>query len=285
MPARTIFVLAILSMICANAMADDQYTLREDLHVGQRISYSIVQDTTDKADQTLSGNRTVSDTHTVQSWKFTETVLAVADGSATRARVEFSADSTDTITEAGQAKKVTPCPYAGKTIVLSTAPDGSVSSNFKGDAGDDDTTLLEGILTPDELNYSDQPVAVGDSWDDSAKVRKFMGLAPRDRLSISCKLDWVKEIGGKQIGHLSYTEVLKYHENGGGDEMATNTNDQESGTMLVDVASGIVVQEDSKESTKVATPPASSDKLTEAKERVMHSEAVLDAPAGEASQP
>jgi hypothetical protein len=275
----------VAAALCSSVWAGDTYTLHENLHVGQQVTYVITQEakqhTVDIAD---NGKQNVNDRQTGQSWTVTETVLAVADGSATQARVDVAAGSFDTVKVAGQDEKKTACPFIGRSILLTRKPDGSVADDYPRppsasdlDTQNGDGILLDNLLTPDEQSYPDRAVAVGDTWDMSAKLAKAMGLGPKDHLTATSKLDWVKEIGGKQIAQISCNEVITYHIDAGPNGLvAQDTVDTSSDTMLVDIAAGMIVKDDSKDVTKTQGPGNSPPMFVDVNEAVFHAEVKPD---------
>jgi hypothetical protein len=283
----------VAMVLCKSAWAGDTYMLHENLHIGQQVTYVTTQDAKDHSDMTTDGKETISDTETVQSWKATETMVGVASGSATQARMDIAPESFDTVKTTGQDEKKTPCPFIGKAILVNREPDGSVSDDYPRkpeDAGNDllnsDIELLDNFLTPDEEAYADIPVAVGDTWDNSAKMAKGMGLGPSDHVSATTKLDWVKTINGKQIAEISTTVVTTTHVDAGPNgRMATDTVDTQTGVMLVDIEAGMIVKGDCKDVTKTKSPPSSPVKLVEEIDTEFHSEVIPDPAAGAATQP
>jgi hypothetical protein len=287
MLTRTIIGLLIGALAGKSAVAAEKYSIHENLHVGQKITYSIVQETEDKSDSTSDGKRSVTDTYSAQYWKVTETVLAVKDGSATRIAVDVGPDSYDTTAEGQQADQRTPSPFAGRTITLANQPDGTISTDFNwtgANASSEDMQVLDGILDPDEDNYPDSPVAVEDTWDNSAKQSKDLG--PKDRLSAIYHLDWVKTIGGRQIGQISFASKSTYHVDAGPDgRIETDQVSEQTGTMLVDIAEGSIVKGDFKTTSHITTPPDSAYKLTEDMSQTSHSQTIADTGVEPATKP
>ncbi|MGD0540859.1 MAG: hypothetical protein ABSB33_05000 [Tepidisphaeraceae bacterium] len=277
MPTRTILGLFITVAICASAMADDKYSLHENLHVGQIVPFAITYDCKVKSTATAGGNQTVTDTDSGQSWKVTLTLQAVKDGSDTRALAQVDPESFDTNNDAGQETK-TSCPFAGKTITLTRHPDESFTNDFQGAAGSDDVSMLNNFLTPDADFYPDKPVAVGDIWDNSAKLTRHLPLGPKDQLLSQCRLDWVKTIDGKQMAQVSNSVAIVLYEDGNvEEEMIYST------TNLVDLAAGMIVKCDEKGSSKYKTPATQALQVTGGTEFTFHSEYLPD--AGKTAKP
>jgi hypothetical protein len=270
-----ILPLLIAAAICRSATAGDTYTLHEQIKVGQSTTYVIAQTSHDNKNQTTNGVPTITDTVTGQYWKVAMTARALSNGSPTQADLAFDPASFDSSRDAGQpADKKTDCPFAGKTILLARLSDGTAINNFQGKASDDDVEFLNDLINPDGNFFPDKPVAVGDTWDNSAKFAKGQGLGPKDHLSGQCKLDWVKIIGDKQMAQISYTVDVKVHNDAANGSPETDVAASSTGTVLVDIAAGQIVVCDSKYSAKTTTPPGAADKLVESEEDVSHNEIV-----------
>jgi hypothetical protein len=156
---------------------------------------------------------------------------------------------------------------------LKSKPDGSVDNDFAGNASTLDLTLLGGMMSADEDNYPDHPVAVGDTWDNSARQAKKMSLGPNGRFSVNYKLESVQTAGGKPMAQITFKSVFTYHADAGPNGLlASDTDDEQTGTMLVDIAAGTIVKCDSKETIKVASPPGAAVKLAETIHQTFHSE-------------
>jgi hypothetical protein len=185
------------------------------------------------------------------------TVLDEKDGSAIRAQADVDPGSFDTDREGNGPEKRTPPAFAGKSVVLARHPDESITNDFSGNAGDDDLDMLNNLITPDEDFYPDNPVAVGDTWDNTAKAARHAELGPNDRMASVCRLDWVKTIGGKQMAQISNSVAIIYHEDGNVEEDTGYT-----ATVLVDVAAGMIVKGDEKGSSKYATPATEATQVS-----------------------
>jgi len=275
--ARFIPALLVILLLCASASAadneTDKFTLHENLHEGQVVSYSMTYDDVVKFTTTAGGKSTVTDTENGQNWKVTETVLSVQDGSARRARADVDKDSTDT-SRTGNAKTITTtCPFAGKSIILTRDSDDYLSNNFPGDASSDDVNQLNDFLIPDAVFYPDQPVAVGEVWDSSKKWLPYINSG--DRISSQCRLDWVRTIDGRQMGQISNVEAMIEHEDGNVEEDVQFTS-----TMLVDIAAGTIVQCDGSGSSTYSTPATEPSQKTGGTHFTFHSE-IVPVPATE----
>ncbi len=275
MPTRAILGLFITAAICRSAIADEKYTLHENLHVGQIVPFVIAYDCKVKSTATAGGNQTVTDTDSGQNWKVTLTIQAVKDGSDTRALAYVHPESFDTTIDAGQEAK-TSCPFAGKTITLTRHPDESFTNDFQGAADSDNVSMLNNFLTPDADFYPDKPVAVGDIWDNSAKLARHLPLGPKDKLLSQCRLDWVKTLDGKRMAQVSNSVALVLREDGSVEEdMIYST------TNLVDLAAGMIVKCDEKGSSKYKTPATQALQVTGGTEFTFHSEYLPNGATGQ----
>lgn len=227
-----------------------------------------------KSTSTTNGNPTVTDTETQQSWKLTLTVLEVKDGSAVESRADVDPHSFDKTKTGGGDETKAACPFAGAAITLTRHADESLANDFPGKASDDDVSLLNNFITPDEQWYPDKPVAIGDTWDDSAKVSKYVTMGPRDQLTSHSRLDWVKTVDGKQMAQITNSATITYHEDGNVEEDIKFTV-----TQLVDVASGVTVKCDEQGSSQYTTPKTEPTQVTGGTEFTFHAEVLPVAPA------
>ena len=174
--------LACLAFVSAAARADTKYMFRENVQVGQKLQgemdyreHEVITDTTGTESST-------SDVETHEYMKATIEATQVKDGSATEMKIQVDPASFETQKKPGQAETRTPSPFIGREITMARQGDGTVANNFKGDVSGLATDILNGWLGPDEDFFPDHPVAVGDSWDVSAKYAKHAELGPE----ISC---------------------------------------------------------------------------------------------------
>jgi hypothetical protein len=233
-----VFVVIAALGLCSVAMADEKYSFHEKIDVGRVLHYQSTLESHSNLATTQNHQSTVDQSQTKQVLNLTETVLAAEDGSATKAKIDVGADSYDTTTPApGQAEQKTSCSLAGHSMVLRRQADGTVSNDFVGKPDPTDLNSVNNCLNPDEDLFPDTAVAVGDSWDISAKLSKHSGLGPNDQLMSKCRLDWVKQMGGKQIAHMTFSTATISHYDGNVENDAECT-----GTMLVDVAACEIVE-------------------------------------------
>jgi len=266
-PSLALLAVFLTAPLCGLARADDAYTLHENLHADQKVSYAVTFDHKTKSTSTTNGVATPTDTDTGISWKVTMTTQEARDGSAVRSQAAFDATSVDTSKSLLGHEVKTTCPYAGKTIGLTRHPDDSITDDFQGNASDDDSGMLDNFITPDQIWYPDQPVAVGDTWDNSAELAKYSSLGPKDQLISKCKLDWVKTIDGKQIAQISNSIATIYHEDG-------NVEEDMEGTAIqwVDIATGIIIKVDEKETSTYSTPKTEATQVSGGTEFTFHAE-------------
>jgi hypothetical protein len=271
MPLRTILFLSLMSAM--GSAADDQYVLHENIHANQKITLEMTSDYKVKSTARANGKSTTTDTETGQNWKVNLTILEAKDGSTTRSQAAIDPSSFDMTGTSGAAAKKSDCPFAGKAITLARLADESFTNDFHGEASSEDANMLNDLLTPDEDYYPDKPVAVGNTWDASEKVRKHIVLGPNDQLLCQCKLDWVKMIAGKQMAQVSYSMGIVAQEAGNVEE-----DMRYSAKLLVDIAAGMIVRCDEKGSSTYSTPPGEATQVSGGTEFAFHSE-VLSAAA------
>jgi hypothetical protein len=266
-----VVVLAVSAAFCAHAVADDKFTFHENVHVGQKISFAAGSDL--KTTTTPAGGTAPTEVETGQYWHVKITPLTVESGSATKSQVDFDADTYDTTKTPGSDEAKVPCAFAGKSVIVSLAPDGTGTNDFKGDVSDSDKQLLNEFISPDQDYFPNQPVAVGDTWDNSAIVTKRSGFDSKDKMTSKCKLDWVKMIDGKQIAQISNT--CSY-------TVKMDNNTQEDGTstitLLVDLAAGMIVRADQQGSSQIKSTAGPQPVITGGSEYAFHGE-VMDSTA------
>ena len=213
-----------------------------------------------KTTTTAKGQSMTSEQHVKQFLKATMTVLTVKMDRRRRRRVEVDPSSYDIDKEAAQPEEKTSCWYAGKTVTLRRGPDEKVSNDAKGhlpESREIDQQNLNDLLSPDQDLFSDQPVAVGDSWEVSDKLSKHSDLNPGDKLLAHCKLDWVRTINGKQMAELTCVcGIIRYQ------EPNVEEDDEYTSVMLVDVAAGQIVKADNQGTVKYSTPPGETAQMT-----------------------
>ncbi len=204
----------------------------------------------------------------------------MTDGSSTRAEAVVDPDSVDTTKENGLEEKKTPCPFAGKKIILKRLPDETLSNDFQGNASSDDVSVLNSFITPDAIFYPDKPVAVGDVWDNSAKMAKDAMLGPKDQIKSVCRLDWVKVIDGKKMAQISNSQAIIYYEDGNVEEDV-----ESSTTSLVDLAAQMIVRCDQKGSSKYKTPATEPTQVVGGTEFLFHAEMLANAATDTTTKP
>jgi len=249
---RAILFGLVLGCLCPSVWADDKYTLREKVHDGQVIALELTNDGNFKTRTSESGQTSTRQQKVKQYLKATMTILAVKDGSATSARVQVDPGSYDIEKDDDAPIQKSACWYAGKTVVLTRADDESVKNDAKGappEARKVDLDNLNDLLSPDEDMYPDGPVTVGDSWEVSEKLARHSDLNPGDKLLAHVRLDWVKQIDGKQMAQLTCVcGIIRYQ------EQNVEEDDEYTSVMLVEIAAGQIVRADSTGTVKYLTP-------------------------------
>jgi hypothetical protein len=264
----------LLLVFTSAGFADPTYSFHENLHPGQKITISESCDAHKKYSWTTNGEAAPTDTHTTYHWTVTLTILQTKDGSDTKALAEVDPDSYSTTQDAGQSEKKTPCPFAGKSVHLTRLADETFTNDFTGPAEEEDRNILNNFLNPDEDIYPDKPVAVGNTWDNSAKASKHSDLSPGDQLMSVCRLDWVKPIDGKPMAQISNSVAIVYH--------LDNNVEQDvesSATILVDMNTQMIVKADQKGTTNYSNPATDSARITGGEEYTCHDEVTANQPA------
>lgn len=236
---RLLAVIAVALGVCQSARADEKYSFHENLHPGMKEPFVMTCDFKVKSATVIGGSSTSDDTSTHFDWSGTLDVLEVKDGSGTREHIKIDASSTDTTTKAGEAPQKSTCPFAGHTITLLKNPDETFTDDYSGKASDLELNVLNDFIGPDEDFYPDGPVAVGDSWDNTAKLSRHSQLEPGDHLLSECRLDWVKTINNRRIAQISNSQAIVYHEPGDLEEDYECTT-----TAIVDLATQMIVTVD-----------------------------------------
>jgi len=266
----------IVASLCARASADEKYVFHEKVHEGQKMSVEMTNDAHFKTTASADGQETASEQHQKQFLKATMTILTVRDGSATAARVQVDPSSYDSNKEDGQPEEKASCWFAGKTVVLRRAADESVTNDAQGHPPDSkqiDLENLNDLLSPDQDMFPDQPVAVGDSWEVSDKLSKHSDLSAGDKLLAHCRLDWVKDINGKQMAQLTCVcGIIRYEEQG------VEEDDEYTSVMLVDMAAGQILKADNKGTVKYSTAAGESTQTSGGGEFSGHCEVLPPAP-------
>lgn len=269
----TFVIAGLVVSLCASAWADQKYTFHEKVQNGQKIPELMTCSSHMKSTTVTNGKLQTTESDTYQLLKAMVSVLEAKQGSATAIRADVDPSSYDTDSENGGAATKTPCSYAGKVVTLRRRADESISNDFTGDADPTDQDNLEGMLNPDEDFYPDVPVAVGDAWDVSVKLSKHSELGPEDKLLAKCRLDWVREINGKQFAQITCNcATVRFEDNNIEDDI-------ESGMKLVvDMSSCAIVTGDQTGVIRFHSPKSGNNQKYGVNEFTFHGEVVGAAP-------
>jgi hypothetical protein len=241
----------------AAAAEDEGITLHESVQTGQKITCEMTYKTHEVADA-ADASSAKTDSTLRQYVLGTATVLNAEDGSATAMRVETSPDSYDIRQDLGAAEKKTPFAFAGKSVTIRRHDDGTITNDFSGTVDDDDLDTMNCWLSPDEDYFPDVPVKVGQTWDVSQKLLKHTDHNDGDQMAAVCRLDWVKQIGGRLVGQISCSSATIYHAEGGVEEDVTS-----SSTLLVDMAKGQITEADQSGKSLQITTSGGSTRTTD----------------------
>jgi hypothetical protein len=263
-----VIVLGCLALVGSEAGADTKYSFRENVHVGQKLQGEMDYHEHEVITDTTGTDSTTSDVETHEYMKATIEATQVKDGSAIEMKIQVDPASFETRKKAGQAETRTPSPFIGRAITLARQDDGTVINDFRGDVSGLANDILNGWLGPDEDFFPDQPVAVGDSWDVSAKYARHAELGPRDQLLTKCHLDWMKTIDGKKMAQITASSgIIRI------DEDNLEGDDANSCIMLVDLAGSQIVKSDIKGTTTYSNPKTEATQRSGKSEYTFHCEA------------
>src|SRR6185312_1913234 len=123
----------------------ESVSLKMNEAVGQSWKFERKQTTVAKNQATMNGQTQSFETKSQQHHAGTVQVLATKDGVPTSIRVVFDKDCTITNEMNTNTNTVT-IPYAGETITVTRAADGTVSDDFKGQVDPDTLADLHGML-------------------------------------------------------------------------------------------------------------------------------------------
>jgi hypothetical protein len=264
-----VLISALLVSLCAGARADQTYSFHEKVSSGQNIPEMMTCSSHTKSTTNTNGKPQTTESDQVQMLKAVVTVLEAKDGSATAIRADVDPSSYDTDRENGGAATKTPCSFAGHVVTLRRHPDESISNDFPGDADPTDLDNLEGMLNPDEDFFPDAPVAVGDVWDVSDKLSKHSDLGPDDKLLAKCRLDWVRQINGKQFAQISCScGTIRFEDDNVEDDIESSMK------LLVDMAAGAIVSGDQTGVIRFASPKSDATQRYGINEFTFHGEVV-----------
>jgi hypothetical protein len=248
--------ITLLFLAAGPAEGEEHYLLHEKLEVGQVVRVESDYHRHVRTVTTTGSTTTPSDVQYHQMIDVTINVLAVTDGSATAMRVHVDPSSHDTRTDSKGLKAVDNS-FAGKTVTLRRLADGTVANDYSGQADAVDQGNINAYLNPDADCYPDNPVAVGEVWDASAKISKHADLGPGDQLMAQCRLDGVNTIDGRQIANISCNCGEIFQEEGNVEEDV-----QWSSQMQVDIAAGQIIYSDSKGTSTYSTPASEPTRVT-----------------------
>jgi len=192
--AMILGAIGLLSGGAHSARADggQRYLFKENLHVGQAIPGIVVNTVT----ITYADSNEVAELKNFCKLVFT--VTEVKNGQARAGTVFVDPQSYVQQKMPGDVVTAkTPSAYAGVTVKLRFSGNDTVISDFKGNADATDTEMVNSSLYPDGDYFPDEPVAVGSTWDATAKVRRHAELLPGDQFTAQVRLDSVKTIDGK----------------------------------------------------------------------------------------
>jgi hypothetical protein len=270
---NTFICVCTLGLLASLARAETKYSFKENVRVGQKLAGMMDYQEHEVITDTTGSDSSTSDVQTHENMKVLIDVTQVKDGSATQMQIDVDPASFEAEKKAGEAEVKTPLPFIGRPVTLTRMDDGSVSNDFKtADADKNAISLandtLNGWLGPDEDFFPAQPVAVGDSWDVSAKYAKHAELGPGDQALTKCHLDWVKDVNGKQMAQITAScGIIRVG------DANVEADDASSCTLLVDMAASQIVKSDVKGTVTYSNPKTEATQRSGKTDYTFHCEA------------
>lgn len=224
-------------LVVTIAAGQQKLTLRYALQEGQAWSFDQVTEGLQNTDMSAEGQAPFRGEQRMrQVRKGSITVLKVASGVATSARVQFDPSCTSMM-KSPMGEQKFDFPFAGKTITLTRDAQGQVTSDFTGQVDPMASAELTSYLPTNNAGFPDHPVAVGEQWEPDLKaLRQAQQLGPNDKAVAACKVAAVHTINGKPaaevITYLSTTKTV---------EACTMVNTMQ-GSVWYDLETGSMVQ-------------------------------------------
>ena len=223
--------------LCASIRAEETIALRPKMEPGQFWTFDQSYQEQMKSTRSIEGqSESMVNDNRYRRMGQVE-VLSAKGGLATSLRVRFGADCESVMEYNAQVKKV-PFPFAGQTITLKRAEDGSISTDAREAVDAGSMTAFRLLFERDLPLYPDKQVAVGEKWKaDAAIVNQQLGTTgPKDSGAISLELLAVRETGGTRAAEISIR--IESTKDMGGVLRKTDN----AGTALIDLQTGRVIK-------------------------------------------
>lgn len=236
---RTWVVLCLLGLLVAAASAQEKYTLKPNFKPGQVWTFDM--------DQAIDVNIKISAQGQLMAQVGQEMrarrvgkaeVLDAHEGNAIAVRIAYT-DKCKSSVKAGEQSQEVPFALAGKTVTVRRGLDGKLAQDSGLTLDEATMEELKQFLDPDLSFYPKEAIAVGQEWKgDSKQLAKVFQLQGKDDTAdLTGNLVSVKDVDGRKTAELKLSANLASTLPEGFRMKITL-----GGTMLVDVATGQIVQ-------------------------------------------
>jgi hypothetical protein len=235
---RNILVIAASLAICGiTAHADDKITLKLDVEPGQVWKFDRSYDEAMNSKAQANGQTQTDENKNHQQRTGVIEVLTAKDGRPTSVKLTFGADCENSMASDSNQQKQQ-FAFAGQTMTVTRGNDGSVQTDFQGQADPNAMNEVKAVLDPDLSLYPDHAVAIGEEWKVNPEIsHKQLGVnGPNDTGDMTMKLLSVKDVNGRPTAEIAVNSQASIDMHG----VVRKT--QATGSALVDVQTGHVMQ-------------------------------------------
>jgi hypothetical protein len=245
------FASILTGLLSGSAFAADKIPLRLALEPGMAWTFEQTQDNASDNKATANGQSQSFSTkmHGHRIGKIE--VVAAKNGIPTTLKVTYG-DGCETVNESGGQQFKPPFPYAGKTITITRADDGSITDDFNDQVDPQTMAELHEIVDQELVFFPKDPVAVGEEWpgDAPALGRALQLQGPNEQAGMTLKLLSVKEVDGRPTAEVKVSIAAVKEQQG------IQVKVVSQGTALVDIHTGHAVQVDLKGTTTGSGDPS-----------------------------
>ncbi len=240
---KTMLLVASLFVVNASRLfAADAVTLRMAYASGVKWTFDTTQEMTSNYTATMNGQSQTNSSKMSSRRKGTAEVLTVDNGVPTSVKFVFDQDSDTTAEMQGQQAQKMPFPYAGQTITLTRAGDGSVSddSNLQADPGSKNE--LHQMMEMEQPLFNKEPVSVGQEWPgNNADIARMLQLTgPNDRGGMTLKLLSLPVVNGRPCAEVKLSVA------GAKEQQGIMTKLISQGTAMIDLQTGHAIKLETK---------------------------------------
>ena len=233
---------AFAVLLCAQLLSAQTITLKPAIEAGMSWTFDSVQDMTSDNKASFNGQTQPFNSKQRQRRSGTLTVLEVKNGEPSKIRVTYD-DKCETSAEMAGQKNAIPFPLVGKTLVVSRAENGQVTTDMDGQMDPNVLSEAAGLIESDAMFFPTKPVAVGDEWPAEPKgLARQLQLQGQDTAGMTLKLLSVKN-DPKPTAEVKVSMAVVRSMGG------MNIKLISQGTALVDIATGHVIKIDTKGTT------------------------------------